>query len=329
VQGHSPYRLELLFERGNPVWLHTAIGALFPLGWLPFQYAANIWLIVNIAIMLAIIAIVSGKRLSISLFFIVALIVFLFPPTITHLQIGQFSLMVTFIVIIVAFFSHKLWLPVAALLLVIAMAKPQLVVLVIPGLLVGIFRLRGAKTALLFCLLMFGAFLLLSVPVFIAEPGWLTDYFNSFQQNPTWLQPSLFSLLPLQFGTVGIVIWLLFAISIFVLNIFIWWNFPLERAVLWSLALTPLITPYIWSWDSVLMLPLFVAMIIEAKRRRTVILLVGGFIILWIGTVSLSMSGDVGNELFWWIPYFVLALILIAMWLEHRLSFWPEPIFEL
>ncbi len=233
--------------------------------------------------------------------------------------------MVTFIVIIVAYFKHRLGMTAAAFLLVIALAKPQLVVLIIPGILISIFRQRGAKTAILFCFLFLSAFLLLSVPSFIAEPGWVTDYIDSLRQNPTWLQTSLFSLLPLQFGAVGSVTWLLLAISIFIVNIFLWWNYSPERAVLWSLALTPLITPYIWSWDFVLMLPLFVAIIIEAKRRKTLFLLVGGYIIVWIGIVSLSMSGNVSNELFWWIPLYILALVLTAMWLEHRLRLWPDP----
>lgn len=236
--------------------------------------------------------------------------------------------MVTFIVIIVAYFKHRLGMIAAAFLLVIALAKPQLVVLIIPGILISIFRQRGAKTAILFCFMFLSAFLLLSVPSFIAEPGWVTDYIDSLRQNPTWLQPSLFSLLPLQFGAVGSVTWLLLAISIFIVNIFLWWNYSPERAVLWSLALTPLITPYIWSWDFVLMLPLFVAIIIEAKRRKTLFLLVGGYIIVWIGIVSLSMSGNVSNELFWWIPLYILALVLTAMWLEHRLRLWPDPYFE-
>ncbi len=327
VQGQSPYRLELLFERGNPVWLHPAIGAFFPLGWISFPIAANLWLIANLAILIAIIMLAARRKISLLLFAVVTLMVILFPPTITHIQLGQYSLFAMLLFMAAAIFSRTLPIPAIALMIAISLAKPQLGVLVIPGILISIYRHRGASAALTLAALIALSIFILSIPLFIAEPQWAADFLAAIGKNPSYLQPSSFSLLPHQFGDFGFFLWLIFGLIVFVINIALWVRYPPERAIFWSLALTPLVTPYIWSWDFVLVLPLFVDSLIKARYRRTRLFLVGGYLLFWLSSVALATSGDIGNDQFWWIPYILWALILVGMRLEDRLRFNPQLIF--
>ncbi|GMQ77909.1 MAG: hypothetical protein BMS9Abin02_0400 [Anaerolineae bacterium] len=328
VQGQSPYRLDLLFERGNPVWLHPAIGAFFPLGWISFPLAANLWLIANAAILIAIIMLVARSKISLLLFAAVSLIVILFPPTITHIQLGQFTLLAMLLFMVAAIYSQTLPIPAIALMIAITLAKPQLGVLVIPGIILSIYRHRGARAAVALTLLTALSIFVLSIPLFIAEPQWVADFLAAIGKNPAYLQPSSYSLLPHQFGDFGFLLWLIFGLIVFVINLSLWWRHPPERAILWSLALTPLVTPYTWSWDFVLVLPLFIDMLIKAHYRRTRLFLVGGYLLFWFSAVALAMSGDIGNDQFWWIPYILWALILLAMGLEERLRLKPQPIFK-
>ena len=49
VTGKSPYAIKQLFPDTNAVWLPQIIGLLFPMGWLPFDFAARIGTAVSIA----------------------------------------------------------------------------------------------------------------------------------------------------------------------------------------------------------------------------------------------------------------------------------------
>jgi len=89
----SPYRIEVLFDSGNAVWMPTIIGAFFPLGFLPSQQASNLWFVGNALGVVLLAWISSGFRRPPILVFAIALVAaFLFPPLVSHLRLGQLSI---------------------------------------------------------------------------------------------------------------------------------------------------------------------------------------------------------------------------------------------
>lgn len=130
----SPYRVDTLFELGNAVWMPTVITPFFPLGLLPLQLASNLWLSVNILCLVAIIWLSSDiSRFDLRFGAIITGLCILFPPTITHFRLGQITLLITLIFLIVVLKEDKFPRLLSSLLIVIGLAKPQLAILVLPG----------------------------------------------------------------------------------------------------------------------------------------------------------------------------------------------------
>ena len=81
ISGQSPYQVDLLNELGNAVWMPAIIGFGFPLGWLSFPTASNLWFLVSLIALSTIVALLAMKwRPSIGLVAIVAIMVAAFPP---------------------------------------------------------------------------------------------------------------------------------------------------------------------------------------------------------------------------------------------------------
>jgi len=106
IHGQSPYNIDLLFSNSNAVWMPMIIGIFFPLGLMPLQQASNLWLVINFLALLFLIWISSSLRLpSRHFLFIAAITVFLFPPVITHLHLGQFSIGITILFLVVTIWN--------------------------------------------------------------------------------------------------------------------------------------------------------------------------------------------------------------------------------
>ncbi len=317
VRGETPYQLQPDIdpawldgvERGwlRPVWFPMVIGALFPLGWLTQVQATNLWILATVAAIFVIIGLSTNRivcrdprRLSLLL-----VAVFTFPVTVAHLYLGQFSILVMLLFLLATHLIINGRLFLAAILTLIALSKPQLGLLMLPGLLIATLRQHGLP-ATVRLIGYFGAGLaILLIPLFLADFGWLTDFIEMQQGNPSWRQPSLFYILTSSFGNFGLALWALLALSIFGLNGWLWYTQAPHKAVLWSLALTLLISPYIWTWDFILLLPL----VTEAVFRQGWLsrLTIGGFLVTWGGI--LLIGRNFGDPLYWWIPWLMVSLI--------------------
>jgi hypothetical protein len=318
LQGESPYDLSGLYELGNPVWLPMAIGAFFPLGVLPLPQASMVWLLATFGVIVGIVWIVADRqRPSLLPLALGLLAIALYPRTIAHLQLGQFSLLAILLYLlgVKLLLRRSIWL--AGLPVALALAKPQLGILAVMGLTIMSYRLEKERGAAQFLLAVFGWCMLLLLPLFLLYPGWILELILSLRQNPGWLQPSLLSLLPMWLGWIGWLIWvLLFGLAVAV-NGWLWWRQPGLVTMCWSLALTPLVSPYIWSWDFVLMLPLFVWGIFHWRRWATRGLLLVTYLVNWALMLWIILGTDGSDHRFWWGSWLLVA-VMVAAWRWER-----------
>jgi hypothetical protein len=208
----------------------------------------------------------------------------------------------------------------AGLCVAVSLAKPQIGILVIPGLFVAFghhHRLRGIVS--------FGGasvlwVILLSVPLWIADLGWPSDLLRALRlnQEQQWLQPSLLALMETHLGDLGRIVWGIIAISMFALNIWLWWKLRPETAVIWSLGLTPLVTPYIWSWDFVLLIPLIVFAIYHFRSKLSFALVGLAYAFCWVFMFRILTKTEGQEAQFWWIPWLFVSVISAGFLLDAQ-----------
>src|SRR5207245_1123249 len=138
-------------------------------------------------------------------------------------------------------------------LLALLLIKPQFLVLVLPLALIWAWR-RGLARKLLAGFML--ALLAQAVALTLLWPAWLSDYYTLLLRNPLWDQPNLLSWLngfvqpELAWAVWGC------AAVLGILLLSRTSRSSLSQSSLWTLALTPVLSPYVWSWDFVLCLPL-------------------------------------------------------------------------
>jgi hypothetical protein len=330
VQGMSPYLIEQLFDNSNSVWLPMAIGVGFWLGYLDLFTATNLWALLSavLAILLTLISIQRGQPGT--LWVTVALLaVFLFPPTVSHFILGQFSLIsVVLLLIAVRVVERSFhWSIIVGLLLALALTKPQLVLLPSLGIALMYWKNRGVKGTFQVGVLTLGWSLLLMLPLWLGYPNWVEGFQVALARNMVWAHPTLFVQFYWWMGDTGRLAWGLLVIVMVAVNGWLWWHLPARRAVSWSLALNLLITPYAWSWDFVLLLPLFVQTLFSLQAYSLRGMLLAGYCLCWAGVVHIRLNTENDDVRYWWAPLFLLFVILtvqiIATYLQahqHRKS---------
>lgn len=318
AHGQSPYNIDVLFEAGNALWLPMAVGFFWPLGLLPLKHANSLWLLLNIvsAALSTWLVIRSYKR-SFVVQAVSIVLVLLSVPAISHFGLGQFSFFSILLYMAAVYYRERIPDLISALLVALALTKPQLGVLVVMGLLLHQFSTQGGFKTIRLLVLIAAGLLVLSLPLFIAYPDWISDFIVQWTRNPVWEHPSSLGILQEVFPGYGRYVWLMLAAGLMWVNLRLWLKKTPEEAVLWSLALTPLVSPYIWSWDFVLILPLFVSRLNRFRSRAAVLFLSGGYIIGWFFMVKLRMDGA-SDFRQWWFPWFLIGLILAACFLERR-----------
>jgi hypothetical protein len=322
VTGRSPYLIEQLFSGSNSVWMPTIIGALFPLGWLPESIATNLWLIASILITLALYVLAIQPftdRPPIGYTGVALIGAFLFPPFISHLILGQFSLFAAlFMLLAVYLISRKQLFP-AAFMIVLGATKPQLVVLPILGLFFAVYQEKGWRGLAILITACVGFALLLTLPLWIAHPNWIEGMFIALGRNPIWAHPSIFTLL-----RGSIVLWGILAVGAVTLNFVLWKRLPLNEAVTWSLALNLLITPYVWSWDFVLILPLLFQTLFRLRSWLAKSVLSIGYTGIWLGILNIRLNTEGDDVRFWWVCWALIAVVLIAHLADRRVKVLPD-----
>lgn len=314
VSGQNPYLLDSLFEVGNPIWMPTVIGALFPLGWLSEHAAAALWFLASVGALLMIYRL-STQRVRKSLGRMTVMLIggFCFMPTVSHLVLGQFGLFAALLMLLAAHCAMRERWVLAGMLVALATAKPQLILLPTLGLAIYAWQQGSLTTLIRFGLSSAVMAALLTLPLWIAAPDWLAGLQIAFTRNYAWAQPSSLVTFRLVLGsTPGFVLWQVLLVTAIGVTVWLWRRIDPLPAVAWSLMLNLLVSPYAWSWDFVLVLPLWFHLTATTPSRRSRAVLLLGYALTWVGTVAIRLNTD-GDEIrFWWFPWAWLAVFLLA-----------------
>lgn len=81
--------------------------------------------------------------------------------------------------------------------------------------------------------------------------------------------------------------------------------------------MTPLFSPIVWSWDFVLLLPLFVYLMGELKTKRNAWLLYGGYAVCILLFVWLR-SGVNSDHLSFWVPPLMITVMAASIALRRK-----------
>ena len=314
VRGQSPYDTASL----NPVlpaaWLPMAIGFFFPLGWLPEYLALKIWYIFNILEIGLVVYVVTGRNRNLYDTVTLALMCFFFPLTFNHINLGQFSITVTLCWVFAVYFleKDKSWM--SALCIALALSKPHLGFLAILGLSVRDYQSGGYRAMFSSWVRILTMCLVLCIPLFVAYPSWIPDAIVSMGKNPPWAFPSLYILFERYLGVWGHVLWGFTSLIVVGVNFWLWKKLPLKSAVYWSLALALLVTPYVGSWDFVVLFPLLIFAYVNTDWKRKIFIGVA-YCAAWYGMARVQMLAVSHNHYFWWVPvYFIGMVALITDW---------------
>lgn len=329
VSGKSPYLIEQLFEMSNSVWLPPIIGATFPLGYLPQVTATNLWFALNVMAYGGLIYMAMPKQKPAPIWLgVVILLLTIFPSFIGHLSLGQISLVIAALLLWTARLlraHNRLWL--MALLITLAAAKPQLLILALPGIVIAILRQQGWRSVIKFAVYGIGWTALLTLPLWIAYPNWLDGFFIALGRNSRWAHPSSLHMLHSVVGTsLGSLAWGGLALGVFGGSMRMWWQRPTNKSnMIWSLALTILITPYVWSWDFVLLVPLIVWTIFASRSVWARIIMSIGTSAAVVAMMWIRINSSNDDTFYWWVPWVIVISAVIAWQFSNRTNVQPDP----
>ena len=320
VNGQSPYNITVLYEIGSAVWMPVAIGMFWPLGYLPLQQASNLWWIFTLISLIAIVWLSSGyQRPPKYLFTVTLILAFLFPPTISHFSLGQITVLICFLFMVLSIYGQKLHPLLIAILIALTLSKPQLAIFILPGYIYSYIKENGSSQAVKLIFLIFLSIGILSIPLFIYYPRWIIDFFQNLMENPDWAHPSSLFLLRTNFNRIGEILWYMLLFLVSGINLWLWTRLPKRDAAVWSLALTTLVTPYIWSWDFVLLIPLIVSYLFNKKQKSSVWLIYFAYFSCWGVIAYMKLTGRISDELYWWVPWYLIGFVIFSSLLN-----WPS-----
>ena len=312
VHGQSPYQTDGLDAELPAAWLPMSIGFFSPLGLLEENIARGVWYFFNILVLCGIILLTLGRDQKPYDVIILALFSFLFPMTLAHLILGQFSLVTTLcaMIAVVLIVNNFHWA--GAALLALGLSKPQLLTLVGIGLCYRYLQEGGYGSVLKFGLRVSSAIFLLCLPLFVAYPNWIPDALEGYKKTPYWSYPKMYTVLPSFLGKAGFGLWLVLVIFVVWGTIRLWKNFEPIFAAYWSLALALLVTPYAGPWDFVVLLPVFLYAFSIADRKRKVL---AGFLyfVIWCCALYVQYSEGSISFSFWWIPPLMMIFTALAI----------------
>jgi hypothetical protein len=81
--------------------------------------------------------------------------------------------------------------------------------------------------------------------------------------------------------------------------------------------LTPLVSPYTWSWDFVLVLPLFVWGLFHWQQREIQGLLLVAYLANWILMMRVVLTTDGSDHYFWWGSWLLVGVMVAAWGWKH------------
>lgn len=327
VEGNNPYDGDLLLpierEAGrdtdepimmwNPPW---TLAVAMPLGVLPARVAQLLWLALHLAIIIFCVdrlwRLYGGSTARRAIAWAIG---FTFPPTIYALQAGQISPLILLgcVGLLVGVRNNRPWLAGASTVLMAI--KPHLLVLV--WLALAGWALRGGRWQLMLASVLTVA-VATAVPL-LTNPHVLAQYWEAMTHRtpeqwvaPTtgtllrvWINPAEFSLtfVPLIPG----VLWLA------------WygyrhghhWDWPKQLPLL--IAVSLIVSPYgAWPFDMVLLLVPWLHLAANAEqraKRNRLIGLIGAYVLIAGGCLTLTLLGISSFWFFWVAPAVLLVHI--------------------
>ncbi len=329
IQNQSPYHIQTISPGITALWFPMAFGFFFPLGYVNFVDASAFWLLLNIAGAISMVWMASRKhRPSPILLGLCLILIFIFPSTSAHLKLGQISILISLAMVIIIVYFQKLPDWAMGFLITFSLIKPQLSVFFVPGFLYAVFQLRGWATLKNLLIWTFSGLVISLLPIYFYFPNWFPDLISNYSNNPIWGHPSIFTHLLLFFELKGFLgSWILSIIGI-VVSIFIINNFhkslsiksvnreiDVMNSLFWILAITPIFSPYVWSWDFVLIFPLMVFQIFKLAKSKKIILAFIGYFAILILYVIQKLSGQIDDLLYWWIPWGMIGFTVLINFL--------------
>lgn len=318
VHGQTPYTLTPFYGPFPGVWMPQTLGAFIWFGLLSCDAASKLWLFVEVCGYIGLAWLFDDRhhpRLWILAVCVLAL--FLFPPLTVHVILGQFSMLFAILMIALAFFPQaQPWTP---LLLAVGLTKPQLGILIYPGLMIYTWRRRGARAAAWMVLSTGLCVALLTLPLFAFYPGWVHDFIFVTADNlgKAWDLPTLFVQLPILLGQGGYIIWAFIFCIVFGISIWLWYSQDLQVAMIFSLALTPMVTTYASSWDFLLLLPAFYWILIKSRTKKGQIILLAGEAIVYCLIYAARWRHDIQDASQWWIPPAMLFVFIVSLSIDY------------
>ena len=324
VNFHNPYFIKQLYPDATAVWFPMFLGLLFPLGWLSLDLASRIWFTFTLFStgFLFFLVFKSAKIAPLKLG-TVLLAIFFFPPVIENISSGQISIQIVlclFLASICLEADAYVW---TGFFCALALTKPQLCLLLLPGLFLATFRNKGKSGLLKLSAAFAGWFCLLLVPLFAGFPGWVPQFISNLEGNTGWAVPSLFYFFSQLWGTsLGIIAWASMALIVFIVNIWIWLKFPPRKAVVWSMAITCLVPPYTWSWDFVLLLPCLLYLLNKYQGGVRFYLLLTGFVTGSLLIWHARWGTQISDQVFVWVPIYFITIYLLVENIHRIKPFW-------
>jgi hypothetical protein len=319
VEHKSPYNIHVLVKNSNAVWLPMALGFFSPLGFLSLQEASDLWTLINIFALTSLLFVVDihNKPPLMKLFF-TGIIIFLIPSTLTHFNLGQISILICLTLVIIINFDEEIPLWVKGFLFAFTLTKPQISVFLIPSYFVHVFHSYGWRSIIKLGCWTFLGVLILSLPVVLSAPDWFIDLIANLRSNPVWEQPSFFIVFFSRLSDFGQLLRYIFLFGGIFISIF-WVNQSDSKDTLfWILALTSVFSPYIWSWDFVILYPLMIHSLLKEKRAIIDLFLFSGYFIIVALYTSFKIAGQFNDAFYWWIPWSIFAVTYISQWLSER-----------
>jgi hypothetical protein len=320
INYQTPYTFDTPYGPYPGVWMPTTLGMFFLFGYISCDIASKLWLLAELAGFVWVIWMIADYKMpSRWVFFICVFVLFFFPPLWLHIRLGQFSML--FVVLMVV----GIYLPMAErflpLLLVLGLTKPQLAILVFPGLLIYVWRKKGFRQVVKLVLVTGICAGLLTVPLFLYYPGWVNDFlFVTFDNlGVGWDLPTLFVQLPFLLGNAGYAVWGLTLLAAMGISFWFWYHKDAKIALIISLAATPMVTPYASSWDFLLLMPGFFWLIIKLKSKAARVALLLGMAIIIVVQIAQLWRQDYPDGRQWWIPPLMILIYLISLLIEYSI----------
>lgn len=324
--GEAPYQLHPYYGPFMAPWWPQIIGINFWMGWLPCWLAARLWLAFELIGFAAGVWLLNNRKKPLPWQVgVIVLFFFLFPPLFMHIQLGQFSLLFAAMMIWLVF-SPSIFPPIRipwymALLIVLGAAKPQLTVLIYPGILALTWKNHGWKGAFHLVGMCLGLLFLCLLPLFIFYPDWFSGFLDVIRYNMAagFNLPTPFVQLFIRFGIAGILYWLPIFLICLGISLYLWLKKSVHMSLLWSMALTPIVTPYASSWDFVLLLPLFFWQLLHYRSTWSRIVLIFGMLLAYVLQILPRLGNtDLHDGSQWWVPLVTVAVSILASLFERR-----------